>query len=69
MQQAPGMRSQIMARPGLVNVKGKGRMKTYWLNEEPGVLRSTSWEEESISVALPAMRARSHSSQELSRLV
>ena len=65
MQQAPHMRGQITARPGVLNVKGKGRMKTYWLNETGTVVRSTSWEQEK-PLPLP-IRARSHSSHELSR--
>ena len=68
--QAPELKGHVERHVGGLSVKGKGMLKTYWLNSESTVGRSSSWGESSLLKAgrpdTIALRARSRS-QELTK--
>ena len=68
---APELKGHIERRLGILAVKGKGTLQTFWLNSDSTVARSNSWGEGNLSRVgtkppAPALRTRSRS-QEFSK--
>ena len=61
MRHSKSLAKQIQRRPGVLTVKGKGQLVTYWLNERQPVKRSPSWEDELLRPKVTVSRTRSHS--------